>query len=63
MIDVGAVSFIDCAGLGPLLHAAHGAPGRRVDLVLQGDSPALSRLIAAMDRAGLPLPPLLAPDG
>ncbi len=63
VIDVGAVSFIDCAGLGPLLHAAHGAPGRRVDLVLQGDSPALSRLVAAMDRAGLPLPPLLAPDG
>ncbi len=60
VIDVSAVSFLDYAGLRPLLTAAATAARRQVEVTLRGQSPALGRLVTAMDRAGLARPALLA---
>ncbi len=46
VIDVGAGTFVDCAGLSPLLRAERGAAGSRGRVRLRGDCLALSRLPA-----------------
>ncbi len=56
VLDVAGVSFIDCAGLVPLLPLGDKAGERRVGVQLRGHSPAQGRLFAAMDRAGLARP-------
>lgn len=60
VIDVSAVTFVDCAGLSPLLRAERDATRRQGGLRLRGHCPALSRLTGLMDHAGLPRPRLLA---
>ncbi len=60
VIDVSAVTFVDCAGLSPLLRAERAAGSGRGGVRLRGQGLALSRLTGLMDHAGLPRPRLLA---
>lgn len=59
-LDVGAVTFLDCAALGGLTRAAAAAAHQGIQVGLCNASPAVRRLTAAIDRAGLTRPKLLA---
>lgn len=53
-VDVQGVTFIDCAGLDPLLcYQQDAGPGQ---LRLRGSSPAVDRLLRALAGAAAPLP-------
>lgn len=59
VVDVSAVTFIDCSGLGPLLHAHRRATRQGGRVALRGHSRAVHVLLEAMDRVGIPRPLLL----
>ena len=60
VVDAGAVSFIDCAGLHPLVEAARAAAAAGGRLVLRDPPPALVCLITWCD-LGAELPVQAAP--
>ncbi len=60
VIDVSGVTFVDCAGLSPLVHAERAVARGHGRVRLRGDCQALRRLTGLMDRAHLPRPTLLA---
>jgi len=57
-LDLGGVTFIDCAGLGALCDGATAAQVRGVPLHLESVSPSVAQII---ELAG-PVPELLMPD-